>query len=200
MSQADAFFSGEGDAWFKRNKDKLGQRDPVCDLLKHIPDIKPKNVLEVGCANGWRLKKLKEMYGCKISGLEPSREAIINAQCENIIRGKATHLPWLSESFDMVIYGFCLYLTDPRDWFLMVEEGDNVLKDGGYLVIYDFADVSPPYRRQYEHNKDLFAYHVDFAKLWLVHPWYQLYNEAISEHGDKVTILMKTPRAIPVRP
>jgi len=32
------------------------------------------------------------------------------------------------EKFDLIIFGFCLYLTDWSDWFRIVAEADTVLR------------------------------------------------------------------------
>ena len=138
MTQSDAFLSGEGDAWYARNKDKLGQRDPVCDLLNLLPLIRPKRVFEVGCANGWRLKKLRDKYKCRVSGMEPSYDAYVQAMAdglEDVSWGAfPRNDPWLGGTFDMIIFGFCLYVASPSDWFKIVTEADRLLADKGHLI------------------------------------------------------------------
>ncbi|MFZ0260417.1 MAG: hypothetical protein WAL36_10665 [Pseudolabrys sp.] len=42
------------------------------------------------------------------------------------------------DTIDLLIYGWCLYLCDREDLFKIVTEGDRILKDSGYLVVYDF--------------------------------------------------------------
>lgn len=175
MNQTDIFLAGEGDAWFARNRDKLGDNDPSNDPVEteiRRVGLCPTDVLEIGCADGWRLKRLQDKYHCRIRGIEPSRVACAESHEAGVVRGVATHLGFPTRAFDLVIFGFCLYLCDPNDLFHVVGEADRVLRDGGAMVIYDFADITPPFARRYHHHPDVLAYHMDHAKLWLAHPWY----------------------------
>ena len=193
MKQSEIMKYGEADAWFKRNQDKLGkERDPVAELIASNK-IVPCNVLEVGCADGWRLARLRLRYDCDVYGIDPSRDACRAALGKYevpIYRGTARDLLCGRAEHDMIIYGFCLYLTDPEDWFHIAGQGDFGLQDNGYLVIHDFAEPARPYTRPYEHRAGLVSYHFDFAKLWLAHPAYVMVARAID--GDTmVTILRK---------
>jgi len=196
MNQTQVFIEGEADAWFERNKINLGQRDMVSAVLG-MPDFHPKAVLEVGCANGWRLKKLKEKYGCEIAGVDPSVRAVKEADCPSVVLGTANRLRFLDGEFDLVIYGFCLYLTDPEDWFKIVAEGDRVLTDGGRIVIHEFSDNERPHAVPYEHAEGVLSYHVNFAGLWLMHPWYRLCDWRLCGR-ELVTVIEKNTNRIPV--
>jgi SAM-dependent methyltransferase len=200
MSQADIFLNGEGDAWFIRNKDRLGIRDPVSDIIEQVR-ITPTNVLEIGCANGWRLAKLRDRYGCKVLGVEPSMAACIEAAKLKVpaLHSTAATLPTAFEEFDLVIYGFCLYLTDPSEWFRIVAEGDMVLKPGGHLIVHDF-ETFIPHSRKYEHCDGVLSYHVEFARMFLSHPLYHLFARRAGDDDDMVTVLKKSPAKVLPRP
>jgi SAM-dependent methyltransferase len=172
MKQKDIFLEGEADAWLDRNRDKLGLYDPVSEEIENA-GIKPKSVLEIGCANGWRLARLKEKYGCEVTGVEPSlRGCIEGAELGvPIIHGTASMLPFAPGKFDLIIYGFCLYLTDPSDWLRIAAEADTVLKDGGHIIIQDFLPERP-FARPYSHHAGILSYHLNFASFWLVNPLY----------------------------
>jgi SAM-dependent methyltransferase len=191
MNQKDIFLASEGDAWFARNCDRLGERDIVSGVIE-TAGIVPKRVLEIGCSNGWRLSRLRRKYGCKVVGVEPSIEACTAAAANglDVLNRTASHLPGGS-GFDLVIYGFCLYLTDPADWFGIVSEGDRVLNNGGYLLVHDFDMTgAAPFARKYEHRTGILSYHVDFAKFWLAHPHYHLL-EVIVAGAERVTLIRK---------
>ncbi len=190
MKQAMAFTVGEGERWLERNKDKLtGENDPVMDAIDQY-QIKPKKVLEVGCANGWRLKLIKKKFKNSVcGGIDPGCGEPTTSGPAFVEFGTAERLDFPSESFDLLIYGWCLYLVDPEDYFRIAMEGDRVLKDNGYLIIYDFL-VQDHYKTPYKHKKGLFSYHYDFARLWSNHPAYVLYGR-IRQDKTCITILKK---------
>lgn len=190
MKQKDRFMMGEGDAWFNRNRERLGLRDPVTEVIEELK-LSPKRVLEIGCSNGWRLKKLFDRYSeCTVFGVEPSAAAVDEALISTVLRSTADELPFGSDNFDLVIFGFCLYLVDPADLFRVVTEADRVLRDNGILIIHDFAAWDRPFARAYEHADGVLSYHMDHAKLWLAHP---SYVEVIRHgwHDGDVTVLRK---------
>ena len=198
MRQADVFLNSEGDAWLERNRDKLGQHDPVMAALERIP-FRPKRVLEIGCADGWRLEKLRTAYGCEVFGAEPGRQAGIEAAARRVpvVQCTAATLA-VPGPFDLVIYGFCLYLADPSEWLRIAAEGDAVLVDGGHIVVHDFADTGP-YAKPYKHHPALLSYHFDFAQLWACHPFYEAVSRDMIDR-EWVTVLKKSTNAIPVWP
>jgi len=191
-----------GDNWLKRNKADLGKHDPVCALLDDMSIILAGcKVVEIGCADGWRLKKLQHKYACQVIGLDPSRLACTEALTHNgvlVRQGIAAALPWPGEGlFDLVIMGFCMWMTEPSEWFRNVSESDRVLKDGGYLIIHDYSEVRPlRHRYNYDsesagHN-DVWCYFFDWTKLWLVHPAYSVVRENMAlSNRETVSVLRK---------
>src|SRR4051812_44804926 len=122
-TQSDTFFSGEGTAWLKRNENSVPIKDDLVlgafDLLVGSLD-ETSNVLEIGCSDGWRLKEIKKRYSTPhISGIDPSALGIAQAKEKgiNAVRGFAESLPFSTGIFDVVIYGFCLYLCDRDNLF-----------------------------------------------------------------------------------
>lgn len=186
--QTRAFLQGEGKAWLDRNIQKLKvEGDPVLEFIK-VQNLIPKRVLEIGCANGWRLDELKRRYDCEIVGVDPGIQ--LPTQRDDLYRGAAHMLPILGKTFDMIIYGWCLYLCDPRDYFFIAAYGDSLLQEGGKLIIHDFHS-NVPVRRPYKHKKGLFSYKMDFSKLWTWNPAYYVYSISIVDDETRVTILKK---------
>ncbi len=193
MKQKDIFLKDEGDAWFQRNLGDLGKSDPVTDAIVNA-GIKPKYVLEVGCANGWRLDKLRTIFNCGIMGVEPSMKAgIAAAQLRvPVHQMTASCIPVSQHGYDLLIYGFCLYLADPDDWLLIASEGDRALAPGGHLVIHDFwVDPDAVSARRYEHRDGVLSYHFDFCRLWLSHPCYSVIRSVRISDDEGITILKK---------
>lgn len=201
MKQKTIFLEhGEADEWFLRNLGSLGKYDPVTPLIEEL-GIKPKYVLEVGCANGWRLNKLRDKFNCGVLGIDPSMKAGIDGARLKvpIHQMTANCLPVTSSGFDVIIYGFCLYLTDPDDWLNIAAEGDRALADGGHIIIHDFAGPETPSAKVYEHRLGLLAYHFPFERLWLGHPRYESVAYRDGAHDDGVIVLRKRPLKDSVR-
>jgi SAM-dependent methyltransferase len=199
MKQSEAMMQWAGDNWLKRNKPDLGSRDQISNLLDGTNFISPNSkVLEIGCANGWRLKKLRDKYGCEVFGVEPSEAAWKEAKEQNIWvdRGIAASLPYKDAIFDVVIMGFCMWLTEPSEWFRNVAESDRVLKDGGVLIIHDYCEPRPM-KRPYNYDEEassqanVWNYFFDWPKLWLAHPAYQMIAESMTANREIVSALRK---------
>ena len=189
MKQSEHFINGEGEAWLKRNKAKLPvKNDPVIEALKQHPEIQPGGIVEVGAANGWRLSILREHYNCSAEGIDPGA-SLTEWSKSGVYRGTADNLRFPDNDFDLVIYGFCLYLCDREDLFKIVAEGDRVLKDGGYLMIYDFA--AAPHSKEYHHKPGILSYKMDYAHLWLGNPAYTLVARHYFPEATSVAILKK---------
>lgn len=197
MSQKTDFLEYRGTLWYERNKADRGEnRDGVLMRLKRLPWIKPRRILEVGCADGWRLRQLQAHYGCEVYGLEPSKEAIAAGAAEGtaIHRGTADSLPYQEDTFDMVIYGYCLGYCDPTDYLKIASEGDRILVDGGHIVIVDSQFVTTALDCHYIPFSDYggYWYKYDFRQLWLGSPVYKLVSLWTENMEPSVVILRKS--------
>jgi ubiquinone/menaquinone biosynthesis C-methylase UbiE len=186
MSQKDIFSTIEGNKYFERNYNKL-----ICSKDDHIiPAIAqlalyPKKVLEIGCSNGWRLKLLSKVYKSDCWGIDPSAEAIAQGKKDfaelNLEQGTADELPYENQMFDMIIFGFCLYLCDRSDLFKIAYEADRVLMDLGHIVIYDFHPPFP-YRNNYAHCQGISSYKMNYSNIFLWNPFYTLKYQKLFFH------------------
>lgn len=184
MKQSDIFSETEADAWWARNKDKVGiGEDPVIDVIQSCR-LKPLSVIEIGCANGWRLEQLEQLYGCQIRGIEPSKEAahdkwfIFNSTLQAITE------PLQAE---IVILGFCLYVVDRADLFQVVAKADSYVMDGGHLIIHDFM-TTHPHSRKYKHDSRLRTYKYNYAELFLANPTYRRIHRSLYSGGNDQTV------------
>jgi len=189
MNQKEDFLNFGGDDYYNRNKELISaennENDEIINIIKSIK-LKPKCILEIGCANGFRLHLLNKIFNAKCYGLDPSQEAITEGQdkFKNIFlkKGTADMLPFQNEEFDLVIFGFCLYLCDRKDLFKIVYEADKALKDGGCIAIKDFY---PPfaYKNKYKYNQNIYSYKMDYSKLFTCNPAYTLISQTVFTHN-----------------
>lgn len=186
-SQKDIFLGGEGDAWYARNQEGLGGEghDLVLTTLQEI-GIAPASVLEIGCANGYRIAGICDRFGAKGFGIEPSSKAVADGRSRypslSLEVGTADRLPFADNYFDLVIFGFCFYLVDPRLHLRCVAEADRVLTDGGLLAIYDF--IAPvPYHNRYTHLEGIRSHKMEFSRYFLASPAYRLLRRTMSARG-----------------
>ena len=197
MKQAEAFLMGEGDKWYDRNRDaKLNYAivDTLCGL-----DPKPNSILEVGCGNARYLGELHRYLGGRCVGIDASNQAILEGRKNypSLNLKHNTALPgirreWaIPAAYDLIIFGFCLYVMDRDDLFLTVAYTDCILKPGGFLAIHDF-DPDRPIVVPYKHKKGVCSYKMDYPALWLANPAYTLVTKAKTAEGEALTIIRKT--------
>lgn len=188
--QTTTFLKTEANAWFDRNAESMvanenkAKNDPVLKALENKA-ISPENILEIGCSNGWRLELLRNKYNCNCSGIEPSQKAVDNGKAAfpqiNLSVGTADKLPYSDGEFDLLIFGFSLYLCDRSDLFKIACEADRVLSEKGHIVIYDFCPPSP-YRNIYSHADGVYSYKMDNSKLFSWNPAYTVISNEIMPH------------------
>lgn len=192
--QKDVFLDSEANAWFQRNhaaiqERNLGKSDPIISALytclgSDSQEVGGGKLLEVGCGEGKRLQWITENLGLQCYGVEPSEKAVAlaNTKTVQVIQGTADQLDFENQTFDFVVFGFCLYLCDRDDLFQIAKEAHRVLKPKGWLVIHDFF-AETPVAREYHHLPGLFSYKMDYRKLFDWHPDYTCFSHVVSTHG-----------------
>lgn len=189
MKQSEIFLRSEGDGFHRRNQRafaELGsgsgsQDDQVIQCLRTLA-LKPRRILEIGCSNGWRLDLMRREFGAECFGIDPSSEAVAQGAATypgvTLTTGTAECLPYQAGYFDLVVFGFCLYLCDRQDLFMIAAEADRVLAESGCLMIFDFFPPLP-YRNRYRHFDGVFCYKMDYAALFLWNPAYALISRVV---------------------
>ena len=194
FSQKKEFLNGEGDSWHKRNLincekdyDNWAKLDPLLPFLLEIPCEENLNtkVIEIGMGQGLRLNELKKIKSWKTFGIDPSQKAVEFAKLKGIDAqvGTADKIPLGDKTIDILIYGFCLYLCDMDDLFVISSEANRVLKDDAWVAILDFW--SPHFSsNEYHHAPSLKSFKIDRTKMFTWHPFFKLYNHKILSHID----------------
>lgn len=196
MKQKDIFLQSEADNWFLRNEKILENRPlPDSDLFlsqmltltanSKLFDWENMKILEIGCGDGRRLEWIKNNLGSQCFGIDPSSEAIKSATLRGINAQVSTadKLPYESNYFDMIVFGFCLYLCDRDDLMLIASEADRVLKSPGWLFIIDFYSQMP-IKVPYKHHEKISTFKMDYKNMFSWHPSYSLVTQNIrSDHS-----------------
>ena len=144
--QDDLFLKGESDKYFQRNFDKIinatRKTDDFYSSFLKI-NVKPKSVLELGCANGFRLNWFKEDFNCDCLGIEPSALAIDDGRkrFSNITfeKGIFDKIEKTQRTFDLILLGFFLAWTPREKLFKLAFEVDRHLSNKGFIGIRDFG-------------------------------------------------------------
>jgi ubiquinone/menaquinone biosynthesis C-methylase UbiE len=200
-NQSRTFVEGEADNWFRRNQAALDAVADACAkgslkidwLLQNLAPFKGKiqSVLEIGCTNGTKLERICSVMDAQGTGIDPSTLAVANGnqKFENgkirLHTGTASNLPFGSQLFDLVYFGFCLYLVDRQDLFAAIAEADRVLKNGGFLAITDFDPISQ-HKRPYHHKPGVFSYKQDYSKFFTASGMYFLVSKTSFSHRQPV--------------
>lgn len=188
-NQSKKFIEGEGDKWFERHKNATNifyETETIKNTLKHFKeDI--GCALEIGCGNGAKLNDICESLNARGYGIDPSKEAIEDGNRSHsklkLCTGIASNLPYDDNTFDLVYFGFCLYLVDRREIFRALSEADRVLKNGGFLAILDF-DPKIRHKRPYHHAPGLFSYKTSYSDFFTAGGHYYLVAKQSFSHEN----------------
>lgn len=186
--QTAIFLEGEGDAWYRRNREALHAQNAVREipLQMFAPCLAAgESVLEIGCADGSNLALLVERHGIHGHGIEPSYEAVSAGKERHpfldLRQGTAERLPYPDHQFKLVWFGFCLYLLDRAQLMQAIAEADRVCQEDGFIAITDF-DAPHPVRRPYHHRPGVYSWKMDYSHLFLANPAYVLVAKRSYSH------------------
>lgn len=196
MSQDKIFADSEGNAWFRRNKQALIDADrfdwPVEMLRELAHSQKFDSICELGCSNGWRLDKLRNIFpSARLAGVDASVEAIEDGKQRYAGLELSTGIladTRLSGPFQVVVVNFVLHWVG-RDMLLRsVAEIDRLLADGGYLVLSDF-DPDCAQKRHYHHylEQRLHTFKQDYARIFEAANTYRTIQCASFDHDTNST-------------
>ena len=168
-NQEKQFLNAEGDEWFKRNVCKISENSPEISILCNwlMPfQAEIQNIFEIGSGCGNKLSQMCWQLDSRGYGIDPSSLAVefanknYGAKCKFDV-GTADALPINRKKFDVIHFGFCLYLVSRNRLKECLKQADLLLKPGRFLSIVDF-DPQYPHENDYSHcqgiksHKDLY--------------------------------------------
>lgn len=186
------FAATEGDRWFQRNKAALLAFDPDADLpmrLMTLYALRPRAVLEIGAANGFRLAAIRGRYAAGVAGVEVSAAAIIDGTTRypevRLVMAPAHALPF-RESFDLVLVNFVFHWIDRSRLLASVAEVDRVVTEGGFLILGDFFPANLV-RTRYHHlpEGEVYTYKQNYAGAFLASGLYHPVGLLTADHASK---------------
>ena len=203
MNQKNLYLQSEGDAWFMRNLLALEAKNAAHDidfLLSYLAPLKGKNTkkkfrfLEIGCGSGHKTKYLAENLMCGGWGVDPSARAIKYATSTfgnnsdtsyelNFSVGTADDLNFADNFFDILYFGFCLYVVDRSLLSKTFAEANRVLRKGGFLAILDF-DVREPFEKISKHHKDIKTFKDKYDEYFLKNGYELVAKLSLTEAGS----------------
>lgn len=180
--QEEVFRSGEGDAWFRRNRSVLEAFDPGRDPVTRAVEqagLAPKRILEYGCSLGKRLSWLCERFGAEGVGVDPSAEALGLARERDprvlwVTGTMDAHVPLAGGPLDLVVCSFVFHWVDRRRLLASLATLDANVADQGFVVIADFLPDYPQ-RREYHHlsGQGVYTYKADYPGMLLSTGFYR---------------------------
>ena len=194
----------EGDNWSKRTEQffedwekNWPKSDPLAiDIIDQNNIISANtNLLEIGCGNGYRLKKFKERYNCNVQGIDCSKLAVKKARNNGIDAVCRDIMEWENKiKYDVVILGFFLYMCEDNELWEIGSKIDRMLKTHGTLIIYDF-NARVETKAEYKHIQGEIIFKRNYKEMFTWNPLYKLVREkAYCEYPDKE----KNPKDIKV--
>lgn len=123
-----------------------GGLDATDIMLSRTSLHKKSHLLDVGCGAGHTMAHVAKNYGCKVTGLDISSEALAKAQSYqkepffsslDFVQGSILSLPFADNSFDVVLCESVLVFIEDKDQAL--KELSRVCKPHGFLAINELC-------------------------------------------------------------
>ena len=155
----------EANKYFKRNPNVQKDNYGIINLCS-INNLKPKSILEIGCANGIRLNDYSNILRSKTNyGIDISSNAIKDAKKKfkklHFLKMSSLEINKIKKNFDLIICGFFLYMLDREEIFNQFDLIYRKLNKNGYLIIEDF-DPLFKHTNNSTHNKNFKSFKMNY--------------------------------------
>jgi SAM-dependent methyltransferase len=130
LSQLDLMLRNEADMAFKRR---------VKVILEYLDIQSSDRVLDCGCGLGFYLMVIRELYDCRLDGIDYGLARLAKARQEmegkrvHLAQADISHLPYAAGSFDKILLSEVLEHL-PQDG-VALNEVKRILKPGGIVAI-----------------------------------------------------------------
>ncbi len=174
-----------GSAVYDRKKPGPDFLPPLTCLIDN-PWLKPKTVLEIGAGNGCVLSSIYLKTNADCYGIDPSPAACEygnkNFEGVKLYKGTAECYPdeVKSQKYELIIFGGVLFHIPPWNFFKCISNSLDILKENGYIMIFDFHNQGNPIYRKYKHEASQYIYKYDHTQILSAHPCFRLlYHKTI---------------------
>jgi ubiquinone/menaquinone biosynthesis C-methylase UbiE len=112
-------------------------------LLDELLDVDDRDVLDVGCGEGWLVRRLAG-HGARVIGIDPLETALelarredAGAPAERYVAAAAERLPFADERFDVVVFFNSLHHVPLDALDTALAEAARVLRPGGVVYVQE---------------------------------------------------------------
>ncbi len=150
---------------------------PIVVGMKKIRK-RPKKILEIGCSTGFILERIRQLTNSSCFGLDTSAMAIKEGKKIfpklRLFHGEFSSHKLNKKKYDLIIFGFFLFMVSPNDVFELFFKANNSLKENGHIIIYDFKSKKNFIKKNYKYSKLVKVYKWDFKNFFLALPSYKI--------------------------
>ena len=131
---------------------------------------RPKKILEIGCSTGFILERIRQLTNAHCFGLDTSAMAIKEGKKIfpklRLFHGEFSSHKLNKKKYDLIIFGFFLFMVPPKDVFELFSKAHNSLKENGHIIIYDFESKKKLIKKNYKYSKFVKVHKWDFKKFF----------------------------------
>ena len=185
---------------------KAGTDDAV---VKAIAARKPSRMLDVGCGEGWLIRRVRQLTNCAAAGIdgsalliEEAKRADGNSQYETMSYAElAIDSSSLGDEFDVVVFNYSLFDEDAAQLLASVRP---LLATDGVVIIQSLHPWSLPEGEQYADGWRTENFAAFGNHNWEPMPWYfrtlESWHRVVREAGLVLLDLKETSAGAGGRP